>query len=73
VSGQVVSFLTARLGNPIPSPVIMAKSRHRVSQPVGRVAGDNLISVFETAHFGFDATAMPAGFFEALVTTNLPS
>ena len=27
VGGQVVSFLTAHLGNPIPSPALFAKSR----------------------------------------------
>jgi hypothetical protein len=30
VAGQVVSCMTAHLGNPIPSPAIMEKNRHRV-------------------------------------------
>jgi hypothetical protein len=32
VGGQVVSFMTAHLGYPIPSPAIMEKIGHRVPQ-----------------------------------------
>jgi hypothetical protein len=39
VGGQVVSFLTAHLGNPIPSPAIFATIGDRFRAAVKRFAG----------------------------------
>ena len=43
VGGQVVSFLTAHLGNPIPSPAILNKIGTRFRDAVGRFADDEHI------------------------------
>src|SRR3954452_13539887 len=43
VGGQVVSFLTAHLGNPIPSPAIFDKIGTAFRQAVGRFATDEHI------------------------------
>ena len=45
VGGQVVSFLTAHLGNPIPSPAIMEKIGTAFRTAVDRFATDNHIPV----------------------------
>jgi hypothetical protein len=45
VGGQVVSFMTAHLGNPIPSPVIMEKIGTAFRTTVDRFAADNKIPV----------------------------
>ena len=51
VAGQVVSFMTAHLGNPIPSPAIMEKIGSAFRAAVDRFAADNKISV---VRFGKD-------------------
>src|SRR5258705_1673640 len=43
VGGQVVSFMTAHLGNPIPSPAIMEKIGTAFRTTVDRFAADNKI------------------------------
>jgi hypothetical protein len=43
VAGQVVSFMTAHLGNPIPSPAIMEKIGTAFRAAVDRFAADNHI------------------------------
>jgi hypothetical protein len=43
VAGQVVSFMTAHLGNPIPSPAIMEKIGTAFRTAVQRLAADNKI------------------------------
>src|SRR5258705_11742960 len=43
VGGQVVSFMTAHLGNPIPSPAIMEKIGTAFRTTVDRFADDNKI------------------------------
>ena len=45
VGGQVVSFLTAHLGNPIPSPAILEKIGTAFRRAVDRFAADNRIPV----------------------------
>ena len=45
VSGQVASFMTARLGYPIPSPAIMEKIGTAFRRAVDRFAVDNKIPV----------------------------
>jgi hypothetical protein len=45
VGGQVVSFMTAHLGNPIPSPAIMEKIGTAFRAAVDRFAADNHIPV----------------------------
>ena len=45
VGGQVVSFLTAHLGNPIPSPVILEKIGTTFRRAVASFAEDNRIPV----------------------------
>src|SRR3954452_4776639 len=45
VGGQVVSFLTAHLGNPIPSPAIFDKIGTAFRQAVGQFAKDEHIPV----------------------------
>ena len=45
VGGQVVSFLTAHLGNPIPSPAILEKIGTAFRRAVDRFAADNKIPV----------------------------
>jgi hypothetical protein len=45
VAGQVVSFMTAHLGNPIPSPAIMEKIGTAFRAAVDRFATDNHIPV----------------------------
>jgi hypothetical protein len=45
VGGQVVSFMTAHLGNPIPSPAIMEKIGTAFRMAVDRFAADNHIPV----------------------------
>ncbi|HEY1440788.1 MAG TPA: hypothetical protein VGF65_08105 [Mycobacterium sp.] len=45
VAGQVVSFMTADLGNPIPSPAIMEKIGTAFRRAVDRFAADNKIPV----------------------------
>jgi hypothetical protein len=45
VAGQVVSFMTAHLGNPIPSPAIMEKIGTAFRTAVQRFATDNKIPV----------------------------
>ena len=45
VGGQVVSFMTAHLGNPIPSPAIMEKIGTAFRTAVDRFAADNKIAV----------------------------
>ena len=51
VGGQVVSFMTAHLGNPIPSPAIMEKIGTAFRTAVDRFAADNNIPV---VRFGKD-------------------
>src|SRR6185295_13816990 len=51
VGGQVVSFMTAHLGYPIPSPAIMDKIGTAFRAAVGRFADDNKIPV---VRFGKD-------------------
>ena len=51
VAGQVVSFMTAHLGNPIPSPAIMEKIGTAFRKAVDRFAADNKIPVLR---FGRD-------------------
>ena len=51
VAGQVVSFMTAHLGNPIPSPAIMEKIGTAFRKAVDRFAADNKIAV---VRFGKD-------------------
>ena len=51
VGGQVVSFMTAHLGNPIPSPAIMEKIGTAFRTAVDRFAADNKIAV---VRFGKD-------------------
>ena len=51
VPGQVVSFMTAHLGNPIPSPAIMEKIGTAFRKAVDRFAADNNIPV---VRFGKD-------------------
>ena len=51
VGGQVVSFMTAHLGNPIPSPAIMEKIGTAFRTAVDRFAADNRIPV---VRFGKD-------------------
>ena len=51
VGGQVVSFMTAHLGNPIPSPAIMEKIGTAFRTAVQRFAADNQIPV---VRFGKD-------------------
>jgi len=51
VGGQVVSFMTAHLGYPIPSPAIMEKIGTAFRAAVGRFADDNKIPV---VRFGKD-------------------
>ena len=51
VPGQVVSFMTAHLGNPIPSPAIMEKIGTAFRKAVQRFAADNKIPV---VRFGRD-------------------
>ena len=51
VPGQVVSFMTAHLGNPIPSPAIMEKIGTAFRKAVQRFAADNTIPV---VRFGRD-------------------
>ena len=51
VGGQVVSFMTAHLGNPIPSPEIMEKIGTAFRTAVDRFAADNKIAV---VRFGKD-------------------
>ena len=51
VAGQVVSFMTAHLGNPIPSPAIMEKIGTAFRTAVDRFAADNNIPVMR---FGKD-------------------
>ena len=51
VGGQVVSFMTAHLGNPIPSPAIMEKIGTGFRTAVQRFAADNKIPV---VRFGRD-------------------
>ena len=51
VAGQVVSFMTAHLGNPIPSPAIMEKIGTAFRTAVDRFAADNNIPV---VRFGKD-------------------
>jgi hypothetical protein len=45
VGGQVVSFMTAHLGNPIPSPAIMEKIGTAFRTAVDRFAADKHIPV----------------------------
>ena len=45
VGGQVVSFLTAHLGNPIPSPAILEKIGTAFRRAVALFAEDNRIPV----------------------------
>jgi hypothetical protein len=49
VGGQVVSFMTAHLGNPIPSPAIMEKIGTAFRTAVDRFAADNHIPVVRFA------------------------
>jgi len=49
VGGQVVSFLTAHLGNPIPSPAIFEKIGTAFRQAVSRFADDEHIAVVRFA------------------------
>jgi hypothetical protein len=49
VGGQVVTFLTAHLGNPIPSPAIFAKVGERFRAAVGRFAEREHIPVVRFA------------------------
>ena len=51
VGGQVVSFLTQHLGNPIPSPAILEKIGTAFRRAVRSFAADNEIPV---VHFGKD-------------------
>ena len=51
VGGQVVSFMTAHLGYPIPSPAIMEKIGTTFRKAVERFAADNEIPM---VHFGKD-------------------
>lgn len=51
VGGQVVSFLTGHLGNPIPSPAIFAQIGNRFRRDVATFAADNQI---EMIRFGKD-------------------
>jgi hypothetical protein len=51
VGGQVVSFLTQHLGNPIPSPAILERIGTAFRRAVGSFAADNVIPV---VHFGKD-------------------
>ena len=52
VSGQVVTFLTQHLGNPIPSPALFTKIGQRFRAAVARFAADHHIPV---VHFDKDA------------------
>ena len=45
VGGQVVSFMTAHLGNPIPSPAILEKMGIAFRRAVQRFAADNEIAL----------------------------
>ena len=45
VAGQVVSFMTAHLGNPIPSPAILEKIGIAFRKAVDRFAADNKLPV----------------------------
>jgi hypothetical protein len=45
VGGQVVSFLTQHLGNPIPSPAILDRIGTRFRKAVDSFAADNKIPV----------------------------
>jgi hypothetical protein len=45
VGGQVVTFLTQHLGNPIPSPALFTKIGERFRAAVARFAADNAIPV----------------------------
>src|SRR3954454_9153915 len=45
VGGQVVSFLTAHLGDPIPSPAILEKIGNAFRRAVGRFADEEHIPV----------------------------
>jgi hypothetical protein len=49
VGGQVVSFLTAHLGNPIPSPAIFDKIGMAFRRAVSRFAEDDHIPVVRFA------------------------
>jgi hypothetical protein len=49
VGGQVVSFLTAHLGNPIPSPAIFNKIGTAFRRAVGRFADEQHIPVVRFA------------------------
>ena len=51
VAGQVVSFMTAHLGNPIPSPAILEKIGIAFRKAVDRFAADNKLPV---VRFGKD-------------------
>lgn len=49
VSGQVVSFMTAHLKNPIPSPAIMEKIGTQFRRAVERFATDKQVPVIRFA------------------------
>ncbi len=49
VGGQVVTFLTQHLGNPIPSPALLTKIGERFRQAVERFATDQQIPVVRFA------------------------
>jgi hypothetical protein len=49
VGGQVVSFLTGHLGNPIPSPAIFAQIGNRFRADVAAFAADNHVEVIRFA------------------------
>jgi hypothetical protein len=56
VGGQVVSFLTAHLGNPIPSPAILEKIGTAFRRAVASFAADSRIGGCSAT-----ATAAPTG------------
>jgi hypothetical protein len=59
VGGQVVSFLTQHLGNPIPSPAIFGKIGTAFRTAVSLFAEDERIPVVRSAK---DDRKIPAGF-----------
>ena len=57
VGGQVVSFLTQHLGNPIPSPAILEKIGTAFRKAVDRFAADHAIVDEKAARIAITETA----------------